>query len=105
MVNKVVYIPVQTRAYKVAYKSGFHCHTVERLTDSIKTIISSVLESFKARFIVTKRVLKYTLQSGLHLKRVNLWRAHVYIYRAPPWPLHGHWQLIIDHTVTTSKSY
>ena len=45
-------------AYKVAYKSGFHCHTVERLTDSIKTIISPVYESFKPRFIVTKRVPK-----------------------------------------------
>ena len=68
MVNKVVYIPAQTRAYKVAYKSGFHCHTVERLTDSIKTIISPVYESFKPRFIVTKRVSTKTLQSGLHLK-------------------------------------
>ena len=68
MVNKVVSIPAQTRAYKIAYKSGFHCHTVERLTVSIKTIILSKIESFKARFIVTKRVLKYTLQSGLHLK-------------------------------------
>ena len=35
-------------------------------------------------FIVTKRVSKQTLQSGLHLKRVNLWRAHVYIYGRPP---------------------
>ena len=69
MVNKVVYIPVQTRAYKVAYKSGFHCHTVERLTDSIKNIISPVYESFKPRFKVTKRVSKQTLQSGLHLKK------------------------------------
>ena len=68
MVNKVVSIPAQTRAYKVAYKSGFHCHTVERLTDSIKTIISPVYESFKPRFIVTKRVPTKTLQSGLHLK-------------------------------------
>ena len=68
MVNKVVYIPVQARAYKVAYKSGFHCHTVERSTDSIKTIISPVLESFKPRFIVTKTVSTKTLQSGLHLK-------------------------------------
>jgi len=58
MVNKVVSIPAQTRAYKVAYKSGFHCHAVERLTDSIKTIITPALESFKARFIVYKTVLK-----------------------------------------------
>ena len=69
MVNKVVSIPAQTRAYKVAYKSGFHCHTVERLTDSIKTIISPVYESFKPRFMVTKTVSTKTLQSGLHLKR------------------------------------
>ena len=68
MVNKVVSIPAQTRAYKVAYKSGFHCHTVERLTDSIKTLISPVYESFKPRFIVTKMVSTKTLQSGLHLK-------------------------------------
>ena len=68
MVNKVVYIPAQTRAYKVAYKSGFHCHTVERLTDSIKTIISSEYESFKPRFMVYKTVSTKTLQSGLHLK-------------------------------------
>ena len=68
MVNKVVYIPVQTRAYKVAYKSGFHCHTVERLTDSIKTIISPVYESFKSRLVVIKTVSKQRLQSGLHLK-------------------------------------
>ena len=68
MVNKVVYILVQTQAYKVAYKSGFHCHTVERLTDSIKTIISSELESFKPRFKVAKTVSKQRLQSGLHLK-------------------------------------
>ena len=58
MVNKVVSIPAQTRAYKVAYKSGFHYHTVERLTDSIKTIISPVYESFKPRFKVTKTVPK-----------------------------------------------
>ena len=58
MVNKVVYIPVQTRAYKIAYKSGFHCHKVERLTDSIKNIISPVLESFKPRFMVYKTVTK-----------------------------------------------
>ena len=58
MVNKVDYIPAQTRAYKVAYKSGFHCHTVERLTDSIKTLISPVYESFKPRFKVTKTVPK-----------------------------------------------
>ena len=68
MVNKVVYIPVQTRAYKIAYKSGFHCHKVERLTVSIKTIISPVYESFKPRFIVTKTVSTKALQSGLHLK-------------------------------------
>ena len=68
MVNKVVSIPAQTRAYKVAYKSGFHCHTVERLTNSIKNIISPVLESFWPRFIVYKTVSKQTLQSGLHLK-------------------------------------
>ena len=68
MVNKVVSIPAQTRAYKVAYKSGFHCHTVERLTDSIKTILSPVYESFMPCFIVTKTVSKQTLQSGLHLK-------------------------------------
>ena len=68
MVNKVVSIPAQTRAYKVAYKSGFHCHTVERLTDSIKTIISPVYESFKPRFIVYKKVSQHSLQSGLHLK-------------------------------------
>ena len=42
--------------------------TRERLTDSIKTIISPVYESFKSRFKVTKRVPKQTLQSGLHLK-------------------------------------
>ena len=30
--------------------------------------------------MVTKTVSTKTLQSGLHLKRVNLWRAHVYIY-------------------------
>ena len=52
MVNKVVSIPAQTRACKVAYKSGLHCHAVERLTDSIQTIILSKIESFKARFIV-----------------------------------------------------
>ena len=69
MVNKVVSIPAQTRAYKGVYKSGFHCHTVERLTDSIQTIILSVNESFKPRFIVYKMVSKQTLQSGLHLKR------------------------------------
>ena len=69
MVNKVVYIPVQTRAYKVAYKSGFHCHAVERLTDSIQTIILSKIESFRPRFIVYKTVSKQTLQSDLHLKR------------------------------------
>ena len=68
MVNKVVSIPAQTRAYKVAYKSGFHCHAVERLTDSIQTIILSKIESFKARFIVYKTVSTKTLQSGLHLK-------------------------------------
>ena len=76
----MVYIPAQTRAYKVAYKSGFHCHTVERLTDSIQTIILSKIESLKPRFIVYKTVSTKTLQSGLHLKRVNLWRAHVYMY-------------------------
>ena len=58
MVNKVVSIPAQTRAYKGVYKSGFHCHTVERLTDSIKTIISPVYESFKPCFMVTKTVSK-----------------------------------------------
>ena len=58
MVNIMVYIPVQTRAYKVAYKSGFHCHTVEWLTDSIQTIILSKIESFKPRFKVTKTVPK-----------------------------------------------
>ena len=57
MVNKVVSIPAQTRAYKVAYKSGFHCHTVERLTDSIKTLISPVYESFKPRFKLPKGYL------------------------------------------------
>ena len=79
----MVSIPAQTRACKGVYKSGFHCHTVERLTDSIKTIISPALESFKPRFKVTKTVSTKTLQSGLHLKRVNLWRAHVYIYWIP----------------------
>ena len=28
--HKVVYIPVQTRAYKIACKSGFHWHVQER---------------------------------------------------------------------------
>ena len=83
----MVSIPAQTRACKVAYKSGFHCHTVERLTDSIQTIILSKIESFKARFIVYKMVSKQTLQSSLHLKRVNLWRAHVYMYWVPPMAL------------------
>jgi hypothetical protein len=69
MVNKVVSIPAQTRACKVAYKSGFHCHVVEWLTDSINTIISPVYESFKPRFMVIKKVSANTLQSGLHLKR------------------------------------
>jgi len=55
-------------------------HTKENITDSIKTIISSVYESFKSRFKVTKTVSKQRLQSGLHLKWVNLWGAHVYIY-------------------------
>ena len=83
MVNKVVSIPAQTQAYKVAYKSGFHCHTVERLTDSIQTIILPKIESLKPRFIVYKTVSKQTLQTGLHLKRQNLWRAHVYVYWVP----------------------
>ena len=56
------------RSNKNHYVSGFHCHTVERLTDSIQTIILSKIESFKARFIVYKMVSKQTLQSGLHLK-------------------------------------
>ena len=68
MVNKVVYITAQTRAYKVAYKSGFHCHTVERLTVSIKTIILPVYESFKRFLGASKGCPKGTLQSGLHLK-------------------------------------
>ena len=55
----------------------------ERLTDSIKNIILSVYESFKLRLLVTKTVSTMTLQSGLHLKRVNLWRVHVYIYQVP----------------------
>ena len=55
-------------------------HTKENITDSIKTIISSELESFKPRLVVYKKVSKQTLQSGLHLKRVNLWRVHVYMY-------------------------
>ena len=54
--------------------------TRERLTDSIKNIISPALESFKPPLVVTKMVSKQTLQSGLHLKRVNLWGVHVYIY-------------------------
>ena len=53
---------------------------MERLTDSIQTIILSVYESFKARFIVYKTVSKYSLQSGLHSNLENLWRAYVYIY-------------------------
>ena len=40
----------------------------ERLTDSIKNIILSVYESFKPRLVVYKKVSKYALQSGLHLK-------------------------------------
>ena len=56
------------RSNKNHYVSGFHCHTVERLTVSIKTIISPVYESFKPRFKVTKTVSKQRLQSGLHLK-------------------------------------
>ena len=57
--------------------------TRERLTDSIKNIILSVYESFKPRLVVTKMVSKQALQSGLHLKYVNLWRAHVYILDTP----------------------
>jgi len=90
MVNKVVSIPAQTRAYKVAYKSGFHCHTVERLTDSIKTIILSVYESFKARFIVYKTVSKYSLQKVVYIQIYKICGEHMYIYTGyPGWPLHA----------------
>ena len=42
--------------------------TRERLTDSIKTTISLVLESFEPRFIVYKTVSKQTLQKWFTLE-------------------------------------
>ena len=71
------------RSNKNHYVSGFHCHTVERLTDSIKTIILSVYESFRRVLGASKHCPKGTLQSGLHSNLENLWSAHLYMYRVP----------------------
>ena len=106
MVNKVVSIPAQTRAYKVAYKSGFHCHTVERLTDSIQTIILSKIESFKARFIVYKTVSKYSLQKVVYIQIWKICGECVYRYmHTPGWPLHALLNTNLYFAIIKNKSW